>query len=188
MGNFDLEQQFDYLPMNFRGKFAFLENLCRKNPYSDRYLFLMENKGKIQHDLASRVSYAMGISKADTIKREALEEIKFTYENMILYTGFKEYKAYVKNAIMSWLEYYAKECEQQKKEQKSTNNCYYKLTFTDIIILSKTCDNDDIDYMKRIHVFNIAVLSKADIKLLTNYLIRQLNAYKKLLGKDGIVT
>lgn len=187
MGNFDLEKQFDYLPMNFRGKFAFLENLCRKNPYSDRYLLLMENKGKIQHDLASKTSYAMGISKADTIKKETLEEIKFIYENMILYMGFKEYKAYVKNAIMSWLEYYAKECEQQKKEQRPRNNCYYKLTFTDITILSKTCENDDIDYMKRIHVFNIAALSKADIKLLTNYLIRQLNAYKKLLGKDGTV-
>lgn len=187
MGNFDLEQQFDYLPMNFRGKFVFLENLCRKNPYSDRYLLLMENKGKIQHDLASKTSYAMGISKADTIKREALEEIKFTYENMILYTGFKEYKTYIKNAIMSWLEYYVKECEQQKKEQRPRNNCYYKLTFTDIIILSKTCENDDIDYLKRIHAFKILVLSKADVKLLTNYLIRQLNAYKNLLVTDGAI-
>lgn len=187
MSNFDLEQQFDYLPMSFRGKFSFLKNLCRKNPYSDRYLSLIEYKSKIQHDLVSKTSYVAGISKADTIKGEALEEIKFTYENMILYMEFNEYKVYIKNAIMSWLEYYVKECEQQKKEQRPRNNCYYKLTFTDIIILSKTCDNNDIDYMKRIHAFNIARLSQKDIKLLTNYLIRQLNEYKKLLGKDNAI-
>lgn len=188
MDNFDLEQQFDYLPMSFRGKFSFLENLCRKNPYSDRYLSLIEYKSEIQHDLASKTSYMAGISKADTIKREALEEIKFTYENMILHTRFKEYKAYIKNAIMSWLEYYAKECEQRKKEQRPRNNCYYKLTFTDIVILSKTCERNDIDYLKRIHAFNIAKLSENDIKLLTNYLIRQLNAYKKILGEDKTVS
>ena len=188
MSNFDLEQQFEYLPMSFRGKFSFLKNLCRRNPYSDRYLSLIEYKSKIQHDLASKTCYVAGISKADTIKREALEEIKFTYENMILYMEFKEYKVYIKNAIMSWLEYYVKECEQQKKEQIPRKNCYYKLTFEDIIILSKTCDNNDIDYMKRIHFFNIARLPQNDIKLLTNYLIRQLNAYKKLLDKDRAIS
>ena len=61
------------------------------------------------------------------------------------------------------------------------------MTFTDIIILSKTCENDDIDYLKRIHAFKILVLSKADVKLLTNYLIRQLNAYKNLLVTDGAI-
>lgn len=188
MSNFDIEQQFNYLPMRFRGKFRFLENLCKKNPYSDRYLYLLESKNKIQHDATSKTRYVAGMSKADTIKQEVLEEIKYTYENMILNTEFKEYKTYIKNALISWLEYYVEECEQCKKEQRPRNNCYYKLTFTDIIVLSKTCDKDDIDYLERIHAFNIAELSGDDIKLLTNYLIKVLNNYKEILCEDKTVS
>lgn len=188
MSNFDLEQQFNYLPMSFRGKFRFLENICKKNPYSDRYLHLLECKNKIQHDATSKTRYVAGISKADTIKQEVLEEIKYTYENMILYTGFKEYKTYIKNAMISWLEYYVEEYEQRKKEQRPRNNCYYKLTFTDIVVLSKSCDRDDIDYLERIHAFNIAELSEDDKKSLTNYLIKLLNKYKGFLNEDKTVS
>ena len=188
MKNFTLEQQFDYLPVDFRDKFGFLENLCKKDPYNDKYLYLIEHKNKIQQDSVSKTRYLMGISTADTIKKEVLDEIKFTYENMILHTGFKEYKTYIKNALMAWLEYYVEECKQRKKEERPRNNCYYKLTFTDIVILAQICDKNDIDYLARIHAFNIAELSENDTKLLTNYLIKRLNKYKELLGEDKTVS
>ena len=188
MGNFDLGQQFNYLPMSFRDKYRFLENMCKKDPYCDRYLYLLEYKNKIQHDTTSRTSYVAGISKADTIKKEVLEEIKYIYENMVLYTGLTEYKTYVKNAMISWLEYYVEECEQRKKEQRPRNNCYYKLTFTDIVIFSKICDRDDIDYLSGIHAFYIAELSENDVKVLTNYLIKSLNKYKEFFCEDATVS
>lgn len=187
MNNFIMEQQFDYLPMDFRDKFGFLKNLCKKDPYNDRYLYLIEHKNKIQQDSVSKTRYFAGISAADAIKQEVLDEIKFTYENMILYTEFKEYKTYIKNAMMSWLEYYVEECKQRNKEQRPRNNCYYKLTFTDMVVLSKVCDKDDIDYLARIHAFNIAELSGNDIKLLTDYLLKLLKIYKKFFGEDKIV-
>lgn len=187
MKNFVLEQQFSYLPVDFRAKFGFLENLCKKDPYNDRYLYLIEHKNEIQQDSVSKTRYLAGISAADAIKLEVLDEIKFTYENMILYTGFKEYKTYIKNAMMSWLEYYVEECKQRKKEQRPRNNCYYKLTFTDIVVLAKVCDKNDIDYLARIHAFNVAQLSEYDTKSLTNYLIKRLDKYKELLGRDKTV-
>lgn len=180
MKNFVLNQQFDYLPVSFRVKFNFLENLCKNNPYSDIYLHLLECKNNIQQDLASDTEYLAGLSKADTIKIECLEEIKFIYENMILLTRFNEYKTYIKNALISWIEYFANECEQRKKGRRISNNCHLKLTFTDIVILSKTCAEKDIEYLRRIHALNIIELLDNDLEMLKNYLIAQLNSYKIL--------
>lgn len=116
MENFEMDQQFEYLPLYFRTKFGFLECLCKENPYNNEYIKLIEAKNKILQDAVSRTRYVAGISKADTIKFKVLEEIKFAYDNMILFTGFKEYKEYIKTTMITWLEYYAKECEQQKKD------------------------------------------------------------------------
>lgn len=188
MDNFEMNQQFDYLPLYFRSRFGFLERLCKVNLYSDEYIDLIEAKNKILQDAISRTRYVACISKADTIKRVILEEINFVYENMILFSGFKEYKEYIKTAMITWLEYYAKQCEQQKKGLEEDTNCYYNFTFTDIVILSRTCDGNDIDYLKRLHVFNYVSLDEEDKKKLTNYLFSQLEIYKKIIGKDKDVS
>ena len=188
MKNFEMNQQFEYLPLQFRSRFSFFERLCKENPYSDEYIKLIEAKNKIMQDAISRTRYVAGISKADIIKHTILEEIKFVYDNMILFSGFKEYKEYIKTAMITWLEYYAKECEQQKKGFKEDNNCYYNFTFTDIVILSRTCDKNDIDYLKRLYVFDYVVLDEEDKDKLTNYLFRQLEIYKKIIGKDKYIS
>lgn len=188
MENFELDQQFGYLPLYFRSKFGFLECLCKENPYNNEYIKLIEAKNKILQDAVSRTRYVAGISKADTIKFKILEEIKFAYDNMILFTGFKEYKEYIKTTMITWLEYYAKECEQQKKGLKADNNCCYNFTFTDIVVLSRTCAKDDIDYLRRLYVFEYVVLDEEDYEKLKNYLLNQLDTYKTIIGKDKCVS
>lgn len=71
---------------------------------------------------------------------------------------------------------------------KDDNNCCYNFTFTDIVVLSRTCTKNDIDYLRRLHVFNYVVLDEEDYEKLKNYLLNQLDVYKKIIGKDKYVS
>ncbi len=187
MENFDKQHQFDYLPVEFQAKFPFLKNLCDDNPYSYKLKNLIKKRNKILQDTVDKTTYIAGMCKADAVKSEALEEVQFIYENMLLFTNFEEFKDYIKTAMIIWVEYYSKECEQIIRGQKNEKNCNYKFTFTDIVILSKVCNKEDIEYLIRINVFNYMKLDNEEIEKLKKYITDQLKVYSKIIGKDKYV-
>lgn len=177
MDNFDLEQLFESLPVSFKNKYRFLENLCKGNIYIYHYDVLLSEKNKVNQDAASGTRYIAGMSEADKIKVKLYEEVKFAYENMIIFTDFKEYKEYVKTAIITWIEYYSEELSKLKREVIEKRNTCFEFTLADILILSKVCEKGDIEYLKRKKFFWNIDLSQKDQVDLFEYVLKQLNIY-----------
>lgn len=191
MGHFRVENLFNNLPARYRINKDFLRDLCRKNPYEHKYKTLLDDVRKASYDISSGTIYMIGNTKADSIKHYMLEEIKFSYCNMLLFPFFSEFKSYIKTALMTWMEYYSDELNKAKQEQKEHQNVYPKFTFDDVVILSRTCDKDDITNLNKMGILRDIVLAETDTKRLVEYIILNIKKYytfitdkERIVGED----
>lgn len=181
MDKYLVEIQFSELPYDFKSKYAFLENYSQRNCCTKEYVELVAQKYDIEKELTKNVINLGGLSKSDKLKLDMLETVKFIYDNMILFSGFDENKLYVKNALIAWIESYYKDIHKDTSGflGKILNN-KYKFTLIDIILMSKTFKNEDVEYL--VNKIELASIPFEECEKLVEYIKMQLESYDSIFN------
>lgn len=184
MTNILLEEQFSELPYEFRKIYTSLSDFSQENCYLKKYYTLTQDKYKIEK-LLEKYSFNFQLSDFDKLKLSMLETTKFLYENMVLFTDFIQNNLYVKIAMISWLEAYAKEILGVKSDwSEIIPNTKYAFTFTDIVLISKNFDLDDIDYLS--NKIDLWKLPFNETEKLENYINEQIKNYSNIFKLNDL--
>lgn len=186
MSHYDIQSQFNKLPYYFKRKYDFLGRFSERNCYFDEINDLMKNKYKIEKSLTTD-TMSMGLSKFDKIKLDMLEAVKFIEDNMIYVHGYEESNNYIKNALFIWLRAYDKELN-KKGTGAFAHICNTRLKFElqDILLLSKCCKKDDLNYFEQIIKFS--TIPFEEVEELKYYVLKIINFYKQKFNGEFLMT
>ncbi len=180
MGNFVLEEQFNELPYDIKKSYPFLEDFSRKNCFIELYYKLASKKYDIDKSKEKYV-HNIGLSEFDKIKYLMLECEKFIRDNMLLFAGFDENKLFVKTVMVTWLEAYQNNINKNKFSDFKFFNSKAKFNLTDIIVISKNFQRDDLDSL--IKIVNLKEIPFEETERLEDYLKGKIDFYcKTFLG------
>lgn len=164
------------LPYEIRNKFYFIKDFSKNIFKLNEYYTLIKDKYEYEIEDALDIRrVGAKILKFDTIKNLMLEKEKFLYENMLLLDNFLENQIYIKNYLICWIKGYIRENSKNGNSIFDIKNSHFNFTLQDIILISKTFDNDDIKYLHTI-IKDFNILFDDTVKL-EEYLNNHIDTY-----------